>query len=103
MSGAPVVQSDHRERALDHAIDDKRGRVRHVTSMPATIVISHYDQIPCIVRDLSDSGAKIGLSRRYVLSERFWIVIRHANVTRRASLMWRRGEFAGIAFDHPFE
>ncbi|WP_165602318.1 PilZ domain-containing protein [Methylobacterium indicum] len=103
MSDAPVVQSDRRARAPNHVVEDKRGRVRHVTSMPATIVISHYDQIPCIVRDLSDGGAKIGLSRRYVLAERFWIVIRHANVTRRASLMWRRGEFAGIAFDHPFE
>ncbi|SEP31989.1 hypothetical protein SAMN04487843_11137 [Methylobacterium sp. ap11] len=103
MIGGNVVESFRQESAADRPAEDKRGRVRHVTSMPATIVISHYDQIPCIVRDLSDSGAKIGLSRRYVLSERFWIVIRHANVIRRASLMWRRGEFAGIAFDRPFE
>ncbi|KMO31742.1 hypothetical protein VQ02_25480 [Methylobacterium variabile] len=70
--------------------------------MPALIMMSHYDRVPCVVRDLSDGGAKIGISRRYALSRRFWIVIRHARVARRASLVWRRGEFAGISFDLPF-
>lgn len=71
--------------------------------MPALIMLSPYERVPCIVRDLSNTGAKIGISRRHTLSDRFWIVIRHADVTRRASLIWRRGEFAGIAFDQPFE
>ncbi len=82
---------------------DKRGRRRYGTSMPATILISHSNRVPCVVRDLSDGGAKIGLSRRYALSNRFWIVIRHAEIARRASLVWRRGEFAGIAFEQPLE
>lgn len=81
---------------------ERRGSPRYSTSMPATIVISHYDRVPCVVRDISDSGAKIGLSPRYALSSRFWIVFRHAGIALRASLVWREGAFAGIAFDEPF-
>ncbi len=70
--------------------------------MPALIMDSLDERGPCVVRDLSDGGATIGLSRRHILSDRFWVVIRHADVTRRASLIGRRGDFAGIAFDQPF-
>ncbi|TNC15170.1 hypothetical protein FF100_06330 [Methylobacterium terricola] len=103
MSAVSTIATGEGLDTLERREADKRSGQRYGTSMPATILMSHYDRVPCVVRDLSDSGAKIGLSRRYILAERFWIVIRHADVARRASLVWRRGEFAGIAFDRPLE
>lgn len=102
MSDKLVEKSGKETDSPTRRTEDQRCRLRHTTSMPATIVLSPYDHVPCVIRDLSDGGAKLGLSRRHVLPNRFWIIIRHADVTRRASLMWRRGEFAGIAFDQPF-
>ncbi|WP_162561386.1 PilZ domain-containing protein [Methylobacterium terrae] len=103
MSAVSTIATGDGPDAPERREADQRGRRRYGTSMPATILISHYDRVPCVVRDLSDGGAKIGLSRRYALSNRFWIVIRHAEIARRASLVWRRGDFAGIAFDRPLE
>jgi len=103
MSAVSTIATGEKADAPARRAADKRGRRRYGTSMPATILISPYDRVPCVVRDLSDNGARIGLSRRYALTQRFWIVIRHADVARRASLVWRRGEFAGIVFDRPLE
>ncbi len=83
--------------------EDKRGRRRYGTVMPATVVLPDYARIPCVVRDLSGSGAKINLSRRHTLPDRIWIVIPQMTITRRATLIWRNGEFAGIAFERPLE
>lgn len=80
---------------------DARIDPRYPTSMPATILPSFHDRIPCVIRDLSDGGARIGLSPRYALPGRFWIVVWHVEITRRARLVWRRGAFAGIAFERP--
>ncbi|KMO40613.1 hypothetical protein VP06_02610 [Methylobacterium aquaticum] len=71
--------------------------------MPATVILPDYGRIPCVVRDLSATGAKINLSRRHMLPDRIWIVIPQMDVTRRAKLVWRNGEFAGIAFDRQLD
>ncbi|WP_167858526.1 PilZ domain-containing protein [Methylobacterium nonmethylotrophicum] len=101
MNDATTIATGDEAGASGARADEKRACQRHRTSMPATILLSHSDRVHCIVRDLSDGGAKIGVSKRYALTDRFWIVIRHANLARRAALVWRRGEFAGIAFDRP--
>ncbi|TNC15169.1 PilZ domain-containing protein [Methylobacterium terricola] len=101
MSGGSTLEALSQSAAPVCGGEDKRGSRRYGTSMPATVVLFNHGRVPCVVRDLSGSGAKIGLSRRYVLSDRLWIIIPHMNITRQASLVWRNGEFAGIAFDKP--
>ncbi|BCM85837.1 PilZ domain-containing protein [Methylobacterium indicum] len=101
MNADSAMASGDRNDAPESPEPDARRHPRYVTSMPATILLSLYDHIPCVIRDLSDGGARIGLSPRYALTDRFWIVTRHAEITRRVRLVWRHGEFAGIAFDRP--
>lgn len=54
--------------------------------------------INCVVRDLSDTGAKLGVSDRAKLPPEFdlWLVQRKLKL--RARLRWRRGEYAGVSF-----
>ena len=52
----------------------------------------------CVVRDLSESGAKLGVASNVKLPEEFdlWLVQRKLRL--RVRLRWRRGEFAGVSF-----
>ncbi|WP_029032805.1 PilZ domain-containing protein [Salinarimonas rosea] len=54
--------------------------------------------VDCVVRNISDTGAKIDLSEGVTLPEHFEIVIPQMNAVHRAELRWRRGSEAGIAF-----
>lgn len=58
--------------------------------------------VPCVIHDLSRAGAKIHLAARVELPGTFDLVIAgHDLRTVRASLRWRRGVFAGLAFLSP--
>ncbi|MEE7477839.1 MULTISPECIES: PilZ domain-containing protein [Methylobacterium] len=58
--------------------------------------------VPCVIHDLSRAGAKIHLAARVELPGTFDLVIAgHDLRTVRASLRWRRGAFAGLAFLSP--
>ncbi len=103
MSEGPIIAAGGRADARVRSPEDKRSRRRYGTVMPATVVLPDYGRIPCVVRDLSATGAKINLSRRHMLPDHIWIVIPQMTVTRRARLVWRNGEFAGIAFERPLE
>jgi hypothetical protein len=52
----------------------------------------------CVIRDLSATGAKIGVSRTVKLPEQFEVVLLKTKSVRRVTLRWRRGDFAGIQF-----
>lgn len=71
-------------------------RPRYVTIMLAHITLSSGDQIPCVIRDLSYGGAKLGVSRRYRLPERFKLSIPARGLTVHAHRVWQRGDFAGV-------
>jgi hypothetical protein len=54
--------------------------------------------VPCIVRDISDTGARIELHGTVSLPKTFDIFIEKRNQTRPASVRWIRGNEVGIAF-----
>ena len=51
-----------------------------------------------MIRDLSDTGAKLGVSSETQLPGEFdlWLVQRKLKL--RVRLRWRRGEYAGVSF-----
>ncbi len=55
----------------------------------------------CVIRDLSSTGAKLGISRRVQLPPEFRVALLKTKTMRRVSLKWRRGDFAGVEF-HPW-
>jgi hypothetical protein len=52
----------------------------------------------CVVRNISETGAKVDVSEGVVLPERFDLVIPQKNVVHACELRWRRGAEAGVAF-----
>jgi hypothetical protein len=54
-----------------------------------------------IIRDVSATGAKVGISSRVKLPSEFHIVDPKTNSARRVALRWREGDFAGVHFCDP--
>jgi hypothetical protein len=64
-------------------------------------IISPTGATNCVVRDLSDSGAKLGVSSKIRLPAEFdlWFVRRRLKL--RVRVRWRHGEYVGVAFCDP--
>lgn len=55
--------------------------------------------VPCVIRDISDHGARLDLEGEVALPGRFDLFIEKRQRARRAVVRWRRGNEAGVAFD----
>ncbi|MBX9931354.1 MAG: PilZ domain-containing protein [Methylobacterium sp.] len=72
---------------------------RHRVMQQARILIGRETVLFCVVRDLSQEGAKIRLHRLVALPPRFELMIAaHDLRTFEVELRWQRGEFAGVTF-----
>ena len=52
----------------------------------------------CTVNQLSDVGARINIAGTFSLPDTFEIVIPQRGISRRAKLVWRRDDQAGVDF-----
>ena len=57
--------------------------------------------IDCLVRDLSDEGARIELSETSTLPEVFDLHIPQRDATYRSTLRWRHDGLIGVTFGEP--
>ncbi|KAB1069491.1 PilZ domain-containing protein [Methylobacterium planeticum] len=76
--------------------EKRKGGDRHTTMKLATILLEDGEQIPCVLRDMSVSGAKLGVARRHVLPESFALNFPGRDLTCRVRRAWRRGDFVGV-------
>lgn len=53
-------------------------------------------EIPCNVKDISKTGAKIGVPASHPLPDRFMLKIVGKDFVCRVSLAWRKGNFVGV-------
>ena len=54
----------------------------------------------CLVRDVSDTGARLELAGEIIVPDRFDLYIAKCNETRPAFVTWRRGQELGVAFEN---
>ena len=54
--------------------------------------------VNCQIRDLSENGARIAISRRQNLPQDLYLIITRDQKAYKARLIWRRGDEAGLAF-----
>lgn len=86
---------------------ERRAEPRVPVSAPGRVM--HGDKLAlwadCLIKDISQSGAKIELSHFYRLPPRFVLMHFHDAVAFEVVLKWRRGDLAGMAFErrHPLE
>lgn len=56
-------------------------------------------EIPCIVRNVSPSGARLGVSQSRLLPDSFLFKINGRNFVCQARLAWRQGNYAGVRIE----
>jgi PilZ domain-containing protein len=91
----------------DHPADDKPVEPRRSIRVVLQARASYGDgaiSTQCTVNELSDVGARINIASSFSLPETFDLAIPQRGIARRAKLIWRRGDQAGVDFveaEHP--
>lgn len=81
--------------------DDRRHAPRRRALKEAKVVLSDWSVIDCLVRDLSDMGARVEFSAPTNLPSEFRLLVVATNVLLPAELKRQRGLSAGVRFSGP--
>jgi hypothetical protein len=76
-----------------------RREERSPTNWIATIRLRDGTEIPCTVKDVSKSGAKIGVASAQVLPEVFMLRIIGRDFLCLVRMAWRRGDYVGVRIE----
>ncbi len=80
--------------------DNRRTQRRMRTLKGAEIVFNAgYSAFECVVKDISDTGARIQMGDATGVPEHFELVIPHDNFRRKCTVRWRRYNMVGVSFD----
>jgi hypothetical protein len=81
-------------------MSDNRYALRSRTFLKAEIDLNGgLSTLGCIVKDLSETGARILVSEGIALPETFRIHLTKPDRWVQATVRWRRGEYIGVHFD----
>ena len=73
-------------------------RVR--TLIAARVIFNNgQSTLDCLIRNLSDTGAKLTVSAAVTLPDCFDLFIPQKSMTRRVRIVWWRGEEVGVRFE----
>ena len=86
----------HRSASQASGLNRREGGDRIETMRLATIRLDDGEEIPCVLRDLSLTGAKLAVSRRYRLPASFSLVVHGREVVFPVRRAWQRGDYAGV-------
>lgn len=76
-----------------------RREERMSTNWIAMIRLFDGTEIPCNVKDISKSGAKLGVPSTWDLPASFMLKVLGRDFVLRVTLAWRRGNYAGVRID----
>ena len=78
---------------------NRRETQRRRTYLGATISFdADFPIVDCLVRDMSQNGARLVLAGTAILPNRFGLLMRKQRITLRAEMMWRDADQVGVAF-----
>ena len=77
--------------------DDRRSSVRHKTLKSGQIVSSNRCSVDCIVRNLSEGGAKLQVDPLFDVPELFTLVFLDGS-KQVCQVIWRKGLHIGVEF-----
>ena len=81
---------------------ERRAATRQKTFLRGIIYYNNRSAAAdCLVRDISDTGARLELSENVVIPYEIDLHIPKKDETYRARVQWRHGEGVGIAFANP--
>jgi len=80
-------------------MDNRREAPRHRSFLQGRIYFNNRrSSVDCLIRDISDTGAKLAFSHTITTPETLELYIPNKDVTFRAHVQWRRGDEIGVAF-----
>ncbi len=82
-------------------MSDKRQGPRLRSLKGGRILIGKTESIDCVVRDLSDSGARLRFPAMIGVPESFDLALTADHIRIPARKAWRRGNEVGIRFSRP--
>lgn len=81
---------------------DKRQAPRKRVLKGATIAFNNRSStLSCMVRDISETGARLRVSKDLAVPARFDLLIEVDGLEAPCTVAWRRGEEIGVTFDAP--
>jgi PilZ domain len=84
------------------AMSERRGSRRTKSFLRGFVYVSRkHGALSCLIRDLSDKGARIIFSDTVTLPDAFDLYIPQRDQTLRAKVRWRHGDEVGLAFVVP--
>ncbi|WP_082531830.1 PilZ domain-containing protein [Methylobacterium sp. Leaf469] len=85
--------------SAESATELARREVRSETNWIATIRFRDGTEVPCTVKDVSKSGAKIGVPASLALPDVFMLRIIGRDFLCLVRLAWRRGDYVGVRIE----
>ena len=82
-------------------MDSRRNEHRRRALKQAKVLLSEWTVLDCLVRDLSDEGARLEFASPVELPESFRVQFMSDNSRRPVEVMWRRGQSVGVRFVGP--
>ena len=95
-SRLPALRSP--SRIQDNA--EKRGAPRRRMLKQGRVILSDSTTISCIIRDMSETGARIVFGGPVHLPEVFRLALVNADDVYAVDLIWHRGFAAGVSIRH---
>lgn len=77
----------------------QRREARNETNWIAMIRLLDGTEIPCSVKDVSVSGAKLGVPEQVSLPDTFMLKVVGRNFVCLVKLAWRNGNYAGVRIE----
>ncbi|MEZ5921240.1 MAG: PilZ domain-containing protein [Parvularculaceae bacterium] len=77
---------------------DRRVEERKATFRAGVVTVKDKEDVPCVVRDLSKSGARIMFEGGSVNERYITLRMDHAGFRKDAEIVWQKGREAGLKF-----
>jgi hypothetical protein len=82
-----------------NAMDDRRHMPRHRTFLQGRVFFNNRrSTADCIIRELTDEGARLSFTDRVTLPHAFELHIPNRDQTYRVETIWNHGEEVGVTF-----
>lgn len=82
-------------------MDSQRGLQRRRTLKQGKVVLTDSTVLDCLIRDMSEAGARLEFGAPTELPREFRVLITSSNLLIPAHLAWQRGLAAGVHFTGP--
>lgn len=76
-----------------------RVRARQTTYRFGRVINGRGEEYPCILRDVSDSGARVVFEGEPGLQPTVILRVELTGETKQAQVVWQKGREAGLSFD----